>query len=238
LQKGGRVMLVLPNLPQLIIAFFGVLRAGGVAVFSMPGTEATEILRQMREAGAAVLITLKQFDELLQEVGRHLQTDPDHSLRQVILTDAAAYLPAAKRLAYGLAHAAHPSVQSFADRVLDFERIMAGQPAQAPEISLQCGELAVIQYTGGTTDRPKGVMLSHYNLVANALQTRHWIPDAREGQEIFLCALPFAHSYGLTTSLTVPIAIGATLVLKPRFEAQDILQTIRKYRASHRCIWS
>lgn len=230
LQKGERVMLVLPNLPQLIIAFFGILRAGGVAVFSMPGTEATEILRQMREAGAAVLITLKQFDELLQEVGRHLQTDPDQSLRQVILTDAAAYLPAAKRLAYGLAHSAHPSVQSFADRVLDFERIMAGQPAQAPEISLQCGELAVIQYTGGTTDRPKGVMLSHYNLVANALQTRHWIPDAREGQEIFLCALPFAHSYGLTTALTVPIAIGATLVLKPRFEAQDILQTIRKYR--------
>jgi len=71
-------------------------------------------------------------------------------------------------------------------------------------------------------------MLSHHNLVANALQTRHWIPSAQEGRERFLCVIPFSHSYGLTTALTVPIALGATLIIKPRFEIEDILKTIKR----------
>jgi long-chain acyl-CoA synthetase len=72
-------------------------------------------------------------------------------------------------------------------------------------------------------------MLSHANLVANALQTRHWMPNAKEGQECVLSVIPFAHSYGLTTALNVPVALGATILLKPRFEAADILKTIQKY---------
>jgi long-chain acyl-CoA synthetase len=72
-------------------------------------------------------------------------------------------------------------------------------------------------------------MLSHRNLVANALQTRHWISEAHEGRERFLCVLPFSHSYGLTTALNVPIALGATLILKPRFEVSDVLKTIQRY---------
>jgi len=74
------------------------------------------------------------------------------------------------------------------------------------------------------------VLLSHRNLVANAIQTRHWLPQAEEGHERFLCVLPFAHSYGLTTALNVPVALGATLILKPRFEVEDTLKTIQRYR--------
>jgi long-chain acyl-CoA synthetase len=73
-------------------------------------------------------------------------------------------------------------------------------------------------------------MLSHRNLVANALQTRHWLPDAREGAERFLCVLPFTHSYGLTTTLNVPISLGATLILQPRFEVAAILKAVQRYR--------
>ena len=91
-------------------------------------------------------------------------------------------------------------------------------------------DLAVIIYTGGTTDAPKGVMLSHRNLIANTIQTRHWIPNAEEGNERFLCVLPFSHSYGMTTTLNVPIAIGATLILKAKFEVLDVLNTIKRYR--------
>ena len=91
-------------------------------------------------------------------------------------------------------------------------------------------DLAVIQFTGGTTAAAKGVMLSHRNLVANALQTRHWMPEAKEGRERFLCALPFSHSYGLTTALTVPVTLGACLVLKPQFQIKEVLQSIKKYR--------
>jgi len=74
------------------------------------------------------------------------------------------------------------------------------------------------------------VMLSHRNLVANALQTRHWLPKAEEGKERFLCAIPFSHSYGLTTSLNVPVSLGASLILKPQFQIKDILKTIKKYK--------
>jgi long-chain acyl-CoA synthetase len=87
-----------------------------------------------------------------------------------------------------------------------------------------------MQFTGGTTADPKGVMLSHYNLVANALQTRHWIPDAQEGSERFLCVIPFSHSYGLTAALTVPIALGAALILKPKFEVGDTLKAIKRFK--------
>jgi len=90
--------------------------------------------------------------------------------------------------------------------------------------------LAVIQYTGGTTGQSKGVMLSHRNLLANALQTRHWLPVAVEGRERFLCVVPIFHSYGLTTAMNVPVSLGAAMILKPQFQVLDILKTIRKYQ--------
>ncbi|NJN80142.1 MAG: long-chain fatty acid--CoA ligase [Anaerolineales bacterium] len=91
-------------------------------------------------------------------------------------------------------------------------------------------DLAVIIYTGGTTGQSKGVMLSHRNLVANALQTRHWLPTASEGKERFLCVVPFFHSYGLTTALNVPVSIGSGMILKPQFQILDVLKTIKKYK--------
>jgi long-chain acyl-CoA synthetase len=105
-----------------------------------------------------------------------------------------------------------------------------GASAEAPEVQVTPEDLAAIIYTGGTTDLPKGVMLTHRNLIANALQTRHWLPEAQEGRERFLCVLPFSHSYGLTAALNVPISLGATLILKVKFDVGDVLRTIQRYR--------
>ena len=91
-------------------------------------------------------------------------------------------------------------------------------------------DLAVIQFTGGTTAAAKGVMLSHRNLVANALQTRHWMPRVVEGRERFLCAVPIFHSYGLTTALNVPVSLGAAMVLKAQFQIADVMKGIKSYR--------
>jgi long-chain acyl-CoA synthetase len=90
--------------------------------------------------------------------------------------------------------------------------------------------LAAILYTSGTTDEPKGVCLTHANLVANALQTRHWIPDLRWGKETFLAVIPLTHSYGMTTAMNIPIAMGATIVLLPVFELQQVLQHIKQFK--------
>jgi long-chain acyl-CoA synthetase len=114
--------------------------------------------------------------------------------------------------------------------VYAWSQLLAGQSAEAPEVQVTPEDLAAIIYTGGTTDLPKGVMLTHRNLIANALQTRHWLPEAQEGRERFLCVLPFSHSYGLTAALNVPISLGATLILKVKFDVGDVLRTIQRYR--------
>jgi long-chain acyl-CoA synthetase len=103
-------------------------------------------------------------------------------------------------------------------------------PPVRPGVEPEPDDVALIIYTGGTTDRPKGVMLSHRNLVANAIQTRHWIGDAREGRERFLCVLPFSHIYGLTTALNVPVMLGATMIILPTFQTREVLTTIRATR--------
>jgi long-chain acyl-CoA synthetase len=142
-----------------------------------------------------------------------------------VLTDPADYLAFPKRL-----------ISRWRNRGLNlpgaicYRRWLASENHRSPTVDISPEDLAVIHYTGGTTALAKGVMLSNCNLVANALQTRHWMPEAREGNERFLCVLPFSHSYGLTTALNVPIALGATLILKPKFQVTDTLNAIKRYR--------
>jgi long-chain acyl-CoA synthetase len=142
-----------------------------------------------------------------------------------VLTDPADYLSLPKYListwrnrGYGLPNA------------LRWKDWLGGNSNKSPAVEVAPEDLAVIQYTGGTTAQSKGVMLSHRNLVANALQTRHWLPEAREGHERFLCVVPIFHSYGLTTAMNVPVALGAAMILKAQFQILDVLQTIKKYR--------
>jgi long-chain acyl-CoA synthetase len=233
IQRGDRVMLLLPNLPQMVIAYFGTLKAGAVAVFTLPATEPRELIRQVHESDARVLVTLTEFDSLIQQIKIDLQEQADSPLEHIIFTHVAEYLPALKRLA--LALSAQKRKQHLLDITLDtnmhrFNSLLYSQSKRAPEVEVRHEDLAVIQFTGGTTAAPKGVMLSHRSLVANAIQTRHWIPKAKEGTERFLCVIPFSHSYGLTTALNLPIALGAVLIIKPAFEVVDILKSIQRFR--------
>ncbi len=98
---------------------------------------------------------------------------------------------------------------------------LGGKSNKSPTVDVEPEDLAVIQYTGGTTGQSKGVMLSHRNLLANALQTRHWLPVAVEGRERFLCVVPIFHSYGLTTAMNVPVSLGAAMILKPQFQVLE-----------------
>jgi long-chain acyl-CoA synthetase len=100
----------------------------------------------------------------------------------------------------------------------------------APQFESSPDDLALIQFTSGTTAQPKGVMLSHRNLVANALQTRHWIPSLREGRETFLSVLPFSHVYGMTTAMNVPVTLAAAMVILPTFVTEQVLNAIKKYK--------
>jgi len=218
LVKGARVALLLPTVPQTIIGFYGTLKAGGVVVLVPPTDQPDEMIRQVKDAEPTVLITLSQWAGLAERI--RAETKIPH----LVLTDAADYLPPLKSLWARWRHRA-PKMPA----TLHWRNWLAGESEKSPAVEVLPDDLAVIQYTTGTTAEAKGVMLSHSNLMANTLQTRQWMPYAVEGEERFLCALPFSHSYGLTATLNVPIALGATLILKPTFNVAEILKAVKRY---------
>jgi long-chain acyl-CoA synthetase len=215
----ARVILLLPNVPQMVIGFYGTLKAGATAVFVPPVIEPDEVIRQIKESESSVLITLSTWAGLAKQI-RDASGIP-----HIVLTDPAEYL-ALPKLLLSRWRNRNFSLPNSA-RWIDF---LGGRSNKSPTVEVLPEDLAVIQYTGGTTAQSKGVMLSHRNLVANALQTRHWLPDAVEGKERFLCVVPIFHSYGLTTAMNVPVSLGAAMILKPQFQMLDILKTIRTYQ--------
>ena len=229
---GVRVMLLLPNLPQMVIGYYAILEIGAVAVFSHPITEEDELIRQLELTQTKVLITLHQFEKIVVRLIAEEKSSGLLNLSDIIFTNPGDYLPLHKKilLRYKERQRGTNHNEEFSKVAShEFTRIVATQTIEPVDIMISPDTLATIQFTGGTTAEPKGVMLSHRNLVANAIQTRHWMPNAAEGEERFLCVLPFSHSYGLTTALNTPVAIGATLILKARFETIDILKTIKRY---------
>ena len=221
LGKGARVVLLLPNVPQMVIGFYGTMKAGATAVFVPPVIEPDEVVRQVKEAEASVLVTLSMWAGLAKQIQEGC------GIPHVVLTDPADYLSLPKLIisswrnrGYGLRNSV---------RWKDF---LGGNSYKSPTVLVEPEDLAVIQYTGGTTALSKGVMLSHRNLVANAVQTRHWLPEAVEGRERFLCVVPIFHSYGLTAAMNVPVSVGAAMILKTQFQTLDVLKTIRRYKPS------
>ncbi len=233
LEHRDRVMLLLPNIPQMVIAFYAVLKAGGVPVFTLPDTGPEELVRRIEDSGTRVLLTIPQFGEAAQAAMQQAGVAQGGPLEHLVFTSVAEYLPALKRLAL-LADGdkrkqLEPPIPA-GEGIHDYRARMRAAAREFAPANVSPHDLAAIVYTGGTTADPKGVMLSHRNLVANTLQTRHWIPEARQGRERFLCVIPFSHIYGLTTALNIPVSIAATLILKPRFEVQEVLETIKRYR--------
>lgn len=227
LDRGDRVMLLLPNLPQTVIAYFGALRAGATVVLASPTNSEDEVIRQANDSGAKALVTLTRFGEM----GRRVKSET--GVEHVIFANVKDYLPLLKRIGFSLTREAKEGHRLAFDLEAGLHLwpdLLWRYPPVRPGFEPDPGDLALIIYTGGTTDRPKGVMLSHRNLAANAIQTRHWITDVREGRERFLCVLPFSHSYGLTTTLNVPVMIGATMIILPTFQTREVLETIKATR--------
>ncbi len=233
IRPGDRIVLLLPNIPQMVIAFYGVLLAGAVPVLTQPLTAPDELARQVRESGARMLVTVNQHEPTARTVWGLTGPQSGGPLEFLIFAQARAYLPAWKRLLISLdaeKRNAGLLTGGLQAGMYSFEELTGPQGTESLHLEVQPRDLAVIIFTGGTTAAPKGVMLSHRNLVANTLQTRHWLPDAREGKERFLSVIPFSHSYGLTTALTIPIALGATMILKAQFKIEEILEVIRSQK--------
>jgi len=224
---GDRVMLVLPNMPQLIVAYYATLKIGGVVVMPNPDASAESILEQVHSTSARVLLTLSEFDELAGRV-------TEQTSARVVLTSLRRAVSARTHrqlLARWKAADLEPSEDLAGDpHGLQMDRLMMDASWESPGIEVKSEDQAAILFTSGTTDEPKGVCLSHWNLVANALQTRHWIPDLHMGEETFLAVIPLTHSYGMTSAMNIPIAMAGTIVLLSVFELDQVLDQIKTYK--------
>lgn len=232
-RRGDRVALVLPNCATHVVAFYAVLRLGAVVVEHNPTYSAAELEHQLVDSGAVAAICWENaVDAVLQVRDR---TD----LRTVIAVNLAADLPAVKRLALRVpVAAARRTWASMRARiapdagVLRWDRLVrsAGPlPADHPQPSVD--DVALLQYTGGTTGTPKGAVLRHRHLAVNAAQGQAWTQHG-EGTETVYAALPFFHAFGMTLCLTYSVLIAATVVIFPKFDVDSVLAAQRRRPAT------
>jgi long-chain acyl-CoA synthetase len=225
--KGTRVGLILPNCPQEIVAFFATLRLGGVVVHNNPLYTQPELEHQLGDAGVEVLVCLDLVYERVRPLRERL------GIREVVVTSVLDELPAVKRMLapYTRRGREASATVSKDEPVLRWRELLRRADAKAPEAEVDAAaDLALLQYTGGTTGLAKGVMLSHANLSANVEQVRAWFPDADPGHEVMMAVLPFFHVYGLTVCLLLGVRLRATLVLLPRFDLAAVVASIDRHR--------
>jgi long-chain acyl-CoA synthetase len=226
-KKGDRVAIMLPNCPQAVIAFFGILKAGGVAVEFNPLYVEREILHQIKDSGSKVMVAL----DLLY--GRISKVRGDSGLETVIWTGVKDFLPFPLKQLYPVKAKKQGTLVHVpvAPGNYQFTELLAAHEPKPPQISFKPSEdLCCLQYTGGTTGVSKGCMLTHRNMVVNAWQVANWMPGLKEGQERILTALPLFHSYGMTTCMNFAAAKAGSMILMPRFIVGDILKAIDKWK--------
>ena len=220
---GGVVGVMLPNLPQTVIAYFGSLKAGASVTPINPLYVEQEIAHQAADAGCDTIIALPQFyARIAPLVGRTC-------LKRVILTGPEEYLPWFKRLLYPWVKRKERQRDRVPDSAAAIRwRALMEHASEKQTIHVSPDDVALLQYTGGTTGIPKGVMLTHRNLVANTLQCRHWMPSLRSGEEKFLAVLPFFHVYGMSACQNLSVSVAGCLTLLPRFQVSEVLKTVEQ----------
>jgi long-chain acyl-CoA synthetase len=228
-RKGDRVAVMLPNCPQFPIVFFGLLRLGAVAVNTNPLYVAREMKEQFNDSGAETVILLNAFFPRLREIREETK------IKRVIIVDVAETLGFLWRAIVHFVqkkHGEYVEVRPQSD-IFFLPRLLAKHPPSPPRVAIAMSDVALLQYTGGTTGTPKGAMLTHGNLVVNALQMSAWFAKAERGKEIVMAAVPFFHVYGMTVCMIFGLHIGAEIVMVPRPRPVDlVMKVIQKTRAS------
>jgi long-chain acyl-CoA synthetase len=224
-RKGDRVAIVLPNCPQFVYSFYGTLKAGAVIVPTNPLYTVRELHNQLADSGARVVVVLSRLYPQVAEAAQGT------AVERIVVTNVKEHFPLALRLLFTLARErkeGHRVDISGDARALWLTEMLAEGGTPEP-VAVTPADLAVLQYTGGTTGIPKGAMLSHRALVANVHQCRAWHTTIREGDRL-LAIMPFFHVYGLTVVMNLAVLVGMTMVLIPRPELRHIFLAIEKHR--------
>jgi long-chain acyl-CoA synthetase len=225
IKKGDRVSIMLPNSPQAVIAYYGILFAEAIIVQTNPLYTERELEYQMNDSGATAIICL----DLL--INRVYSVKKSTKLQHIFVTGIRDYLPFIKKVLYPLSKQPKaPEIPS--DRSIhQFNYIMqVSAPLETDLPNSSVDDVAILQYTGGTTGFPKGVMLTHKNLASNTLMSEKWLYKSRKGQEKILTVLPFFHVYGMTACMNLSIMCAYEMIIIPKFDANQMLEAIKKYR--------
>jgi len=225
-KKGDAVAILLPNMIPCVAAYFAILKIGAIAVMNNPLYSDRELEHQFNDSGAKVLVTI----DLLGN--RMIDLRPRTPIQQIVITSIGDYLPFPKNLLFPLVAKKKKLAADvkIADRVYRWKDLIAKYPAKPPQVKIGFGDVAMYQYTGGTTGVSKGVELTHSNLSKQAQQLSAWFPTFKKGEERVLGALPFFHVFGMSCGMNAAILMGWPLILVPKPQPDALLEAIKKFK--------
>ncbi|TES58160.1 long-chain-fatty-acid--CoA ligase [Halalkalibacterium halodurans] len=230
ISKGDRVAIMLANSPQSIISYYGALMIGAVVVQTNPLYVERELEHQLVDSGAKVIVCLDLVFPRVSKVRKATQ------LEYVIVTSIKDYLPFPKNVLYPFVQKKQTGMKidiTYNENTLSFKKFLQGGVTTEPSEDVSpTDDLALLQYTGGTTGPAKGVMLTHANLVANTIQGLHWMYKSKRAEEVILCVLPFFHVYGMSAGMNLAIMNAYKMVILPKFNPKDVLKAIEKHKVT------
>ncbi len=229
IKKGDRVGVFIPNTPQFVIAYFAILKLGAIVVAINPLYSAREIEHQVNDAGLETMVVMSNFYRQVKEV------QPKTKIRTLIVTNIKEQLPPVLAFLFTLTQEKKSGFRvTLEDNdVWMKDLIERHTPQDRPKVAVGHEDVALFQYSGGTTGVSKGAIATHYNLVADTLQIRAWMPQAREGQEVVLMAIPLFHVYGMVAGMCFGLSAAASLVMVPNpRDLDDLLGNLQKYKAT------
>jgi long-chain acyl-CoA synthetase len=228
-KKGDKVAIFLPNIPQFVISYYGITKAGAIETAISPLYKEREVEHQLNDSEAETIVVLDALYPILERVLAHTK------IKRVIVTSLKEYMPSAKAFLGSLLKKIPSHKVEQTSNTFFFQELLSKYGAKPPEVEIDPKEdLVALQYTGGTTGLSKGAMLTHMNLVSNAVACTEWLRGT-VGSETYLTVLPLFHIYGMTTGMNSPIHQAARMVMLPRFDAKNTLEEIQKQKVTVFC---
>jgi long-chain acyl-CoA synthetase len=227
--KGDRVGIFMPNTPQFVMAYFAVLKLGAIVVAVNPLYTARELIHQTNDAGLEVMLVMSNFYNLVKEV------QPETKIKTLVVTNIKETLPPVLAFLFTLTKEKKDGfrIQLTEDDYWMQDLINEHQPEQRPQVEVSPDDDALFQYSGGTTGISKAAIAMHRNLVANAIQIRSWMVEAKDGEETVLMAIPLFHVYGMVVGMLFGIYTGSGLVMIPNpRDLNDLLSNAQKYKTT------
>lgn len=227
--KGIKVGLMLPNCPYAVICFYGVLKAGGIVVNINPLYSVGEIERQISDCGCRIIVTL-DVKGLYEKAAEFMHKDGQ--IENLIICQMKGMLRFPEKVAFGFLKGGEVAAIVDDERHIRFDRLIDNDGKITAPMVDAVRDVAVLQYTGGTTGFPKAAQLTHANLYANAAQVALWATGVRRGEEKMVAVLPLFHSFGMTAVMNLSISIGAEMILLPKFQTVEVLKIIAREKPS------